>query len=224
MTSATVPSGANPATIVIDPTGHFAYAGNFGANARTPPAGPSTISQYLVSQTDGSLTPMNGAAATAPSGSGPVAIAIHPNSKYLYVANLGDNNIGQYSINTDGTLTPLATATVPTGLVNSGTSPVGIAIDYQGRYVYVANQGDGTVSQYAVGTDGSLSAIAAAVTTGEPGTSSVTVDPTGQFVYATNRGGTTIAQFTIGGNGALTPATTATVPAGMHPTSIATGY
>ena len=62
-------------TVVIDPTDHFAYAGNFGANAHDPPAGPSTISLYTVSQTDGSLTAMTGAAATAPTGSGPSAIA-----------------------------------------------------------------------------------------------------------------------------------------------------
>ncbi len=225
MATPTVPSGNNPATIVIDPTGHFAYAGNFGTNAKTPPAGPSTISQYLVSQTDGSLTAMNGAAATAPTGSGPVAIVIDPSAKYLYVANLGDNNVGQYTINTDGTLTPLLTVTATQGTVPSGHQPAGIAIAKIGaaHYVYVANQGDGTISQYTVGSDGGLTPMATAdVAAGGTGTSSVTVDPTGHFVYATNRGGSTIAQFTIGAGGALSAATT--VAAGTHPTSIATGY
>ena len=80
MATPSIPSGPNPATIVVDPTGHFAYTGNFGANAKTPPVGPSTISQYTI-QSDGSLMAMTGAAATAPTGSGPVAIAIDPSAQ-----------------------------------------------------------------------------------------------------------------------------------------------
>jgi 6-phosphogluconolactonase (cycloisomerase 2 family) len=119
-------------------------------------------------------------------------------------------------------LTPLLNVTATKGTVASGHQPAGIAIDVTGHYVYVANQGDGTIFQYSVGSDGGLTAIAADVSAGDTGTSSVTVDPTGHFVYATNRGGSTIAQFTIGVGGALSAATT--IAAGTHPTSIATGY
>jgi len=217
LSPAKVQAGANPATIVIDPKNKFAYVGNFGANARIPPAGPSTISQYSIGD-KGLLMPL--ASSTVATGSGPSAIAIDPQSKYLYVANLGDNNVGQYTMGTDGMLTAMA---VPT--VASGNGPAGIAIDTTGSYVYVANQTDGTISAYTVSTvDGSLAAVGAAVAAG-PGVSSVTIDPTGHFVYATNRGSTTVSQYAIGVGGVLTPiASSATVPAGMEPTAIATGY
>jgi 6-phosphogluconolactonase (cycloisomerase 2 family) len=218
-----VAAGANPATIVVDPTNHFAYAGNFGANAHDPPTGPSTISLFTVSQTDGSLTAMPGAAATAPSGSGPSAIVIDPSAKYLYAANLGDNTINQYTINADGTLSSIINGGAPAGTVNTGLRPAGMAIDPTGHFVYVAGQNDGTVSQYTVGTDGGLTPMPTAHVFAGVAPSSVTVDPTGKYVYVTNRGDTTISEFSIDGTtGALTPL--ATVQAGTHPTALATGY
>lgn len=222
MATPKVPAGSNVATVVVDPTGKFAYAGNWGANAPQPPAGPSTISQYTISQTDGSLTPISGAA-TVGTGSGPNAIVIDPSGKYLYVANFGDNNIGQYTINADGTLSPLTNVGAPAGLVSSGLQPDGIAIDPTGHYVYTANKGDGTVSQFTVGNDGGLVPMTTAhVFTNGNGPSAVMVDPTGQYVYVPNRGDTTITQFKIGAGGALVAA--GQVQAGLHPTSIAAGY
>ena len=224
MASPKVNAGSNPAIVVISPDGKYAYAGNFGAYSNIPPAGPSTISQYSVDATDGSLKAMTGAAATAVSGSGPSAITIDPTSHFLYVANLGDDNVGQYTINSDGTLSAMTVPTVVSGS-QPGGHPVGIAIDPTGHYVYVANQGDGSISQYTVGNDGSLTAMATpAVSTGGTATSSVNVDPTGQYVYATNRGGTTVSQFKIGAGGALVALTIPTVQAGTHPSAIATGY
>src|SRR5512142_15125 len=154
-----VQAGANPATVVLDPKDKFAYVGNFGIDARIPPAGPSTISQYSVGA-NGSLTSL--AASTVAAGSGPSSIAIDPSSKYLYVANLGDNNVGQYTIGADGTLSAMGTATVA-----AGNGPAGITIDPSGSYVFVANQGDGTISAYTISTtDGSLTAVGAAVAAG----------------------------------------------------------
>jgi 6-phosphogluconolactonase (cycloisomerase 2 family) len=222
MASPKVTAGSNPAIVVISPDGKYAYAGNFGAYSNIPPAGPSTISQYSVDATDGSLKALTGAAAV--SGSGPTAITIDPTSHYLYVANIGDDNIGQYIINSDGTLSPMTVPTVVSGS-QPGGHPVDIAIDPTGKYVYVANQGDGSISQYTVGNDGSLTAMATPfVLTGGTATSSVNVDPTGHFVYATNRGGTTVSQFEIDTGGALVALTIPTVQAGTHPTAIATGY
>ena len=217
MSAPTVASGTAPASLIVDPKDHFAYVANFGADLQAPPAGPGTISQYSIG-TDGSLTPLS--TATAVSGSGPNALAIDPASKYLYAANFGDNTVGQYTINSDGSLTAM-----PLPPVNSGTTPVGIAIDPTGSYVYVANKADGTISQYTVDpTAGFLTPMATQIVPADTGVSGLTIDPTGSFLYATNRGTTTVSQFKIGTGGALMPMTTPTAPAGLHPTSIATGY
>ena len=62
---------------------------------------------------------------------------------------------------TGGQLTPLAPPTV-----QAGTGPGWIAFDPFGRYAYVVNLGNGTlpgtVSEYAIGTDGALTLIGTA--------------------------------------------------------------
>ncbi len=74
-----------------------------------------------------------------------------------------------------------------------------------------------------MGMDGGLTPMSTTHVFAGVGPSSVTVDPTGKFAYVTNRGDTTISEFSIDGTtGALTPL--ATVQAGTHPTSLATGY
>jgi 6-phosphogluconolactonase (cycloisomerase 2 family) len=216
-----VATGTNPATLIVDPTNKFAYVGNFGANAANPPAGPGTISQYSIGA-DGSLTP-NTVAATVVSGSGPNSMAIDPTGKYLYVANLGDNNLGQYTINPDGTLVAMLTPTVATGV-----RPFGVTIHPTGKFVYVANSTDNTISQYSVNTTGpaigGLTPITAAIPAGNV-VSSVAVDPTGNYLYATNRGDQTVSQYKINADGSLTAMVPiATVGAGVHPTAIAIGY
>lgn len=235
-----IATGKNPSAIAIDPTGKYAYVTNFGASSLTPPAGPSTISQYNVSATDGSLSPMS--APTAVSGSGPNAIVFTPNGSYAYVVNVGDGTVSQYAVGSTGSLTALTPATIVTGTgtpsttQTTGTRPFGLAVDPTGSYLYVANSGEGTISQFAImpassGSPGTLSLIAPAVVsvTAGSGVSSVTVDATGKFVYGTNRSSNTISQFAITtGTGALTPMTPTSVTSGTtttsSPTSIATGY
>ena len=53
--------------------------------------------------------------------------------------------------NTDGALTPMTTAKVP-----AGTYPISITVDPTGRFAYVANNQSANISQYTIGTDGSL--------------------------------------------------------------------
>lgn len=216
MATRTVASGSNPASLTVDPTSHFAYVANFGTGSSTPPANPSTISQYLIGS-DGSLTPMS--APTVAAGRNPDSLVVDPSGKYLYVTNQGDNQVGQYLINSDGSLSAMTSAAT----VVTGGAPVGIVVDPTSRYAYVANQQTSNISQYSIGMDGSLTPMSTPVAAG-PGVSSVTIDPTGTYLYATNRGTNTISQYTIGTTGLLTPMATLTAPAGTHPTAIAIGY
>jgi 6-phosphogluconolactonase len=213
-----VATGPNPASVTIE--GKYAYVSNFGANSLTPPATAQTISQYTVG-TDGQLTPMT--PATVPSGAGPNAVTVTPNSQFAYAANDGDDTVSQYASNpVTGALTPILPATA------TGLRPFGLAVDPTSHYLYVANSGDGTISQYAITSTGVLTSIGAPVASGA-GVTYVAVDATGKYVYGTNRGTTTISQFAITpGTGLLTPMTPPTVVSGTtaasHPTSIATGY
>jgi 6-phosphogluconolactonase (cycloisomerase 2 family) len=122
----------------------------------------------------------------------------------------------QFSIGADGSLTRLSTASVP-----SGAKPVAIASDPTGRYVYVANEGDGTISQYSVGVGGVLTALnPATVSVGAPSAAglSLSVNPNGHSLYVviTPRDPpappiTSIAQYSIGSNGTLSPTNPASI-------------
>jgi 6-phosphogluconolactonase (cycloisomerase 2 family) len=225
MSAPTVPTGSFPASIVISPNGKYAYVSNFACTGLGCVASQGSVSQYTVG-TDGSLAPMTPATVnTGSAKSQPNSLIVDPTSAYLYVANAGDNTVSEFNIDaTTGALT-LAGTPVPTG-----TFPFFVTVDPSGKHVYVANTGSasgytapGSISQYSIGAGGALSLIGTA--TAGMGTSSVTVDPTGTYAYATNRGESSLSQYTIGPTtGALTLMLTPTVPAGLHPTSIATGY
>src|SRR5260370_33351280 len=91
-----------------------------------------------------------------------------------------------------------------------------VAVQLVPLYAYAANEGDDSVSEYALGSDGSLAPMStAAVATGS-GPRSLAVDPSGQFAYVTNAGGGNISQFTIGANGSRPPPAAAAA-AGARP-------
>jgi 6-phosphogluconolactonase (cycloisomerase 2 family) len=134
---------------------------------------------------------------------------------FAYVANLfGDSgnfvgSVSQYSIGSDGKLTPLSPPTVTVG-----SEPSSVVVDPSGKHVYVANRGvgDGSVSQFAIATDGTLTPLSpATVATNTP--YSVALDPSGKYAYATNWDDKTVSQFSIGADSTLAPLNPATVSA-----------
>jgi trimeric autotransporter adhesin len=101
---------------------------------------------------------------------------------------------------------------------NGITSPsVTLLVTAAQEYAYVANSGDGTVSQYTVGAGGTLTAMNAAVVQAGAGPDSISVDPTYRYAYVANSGDNTVSQFAIGVTGALTPMNPASVSAGNYP-------
>ncbi len=91
------------------------------------------------------------------------------------------------------------------------------------EYVYVANYGDGTVSQYTIVSGGQLApmtpATAGSVSKSHPW--SIAVDPSHNYVYLANENYNTVSQYTIVSGGAIAPMSSATVDAGTTPESVA---
>ena len=88
---------------------------------------------------------------------------------------------------------------------------------------YVTNWDTETVSQYTIGTDGTLAPLnpaTVAVQAGRP--SFVTVDPSGKYVYVANYNDDSVSQYTIGTNGTLASMNPATVETGVSPVSVIT--
>ncbi|HEY2749325.1 MAG TPA: beta-propeller fold lactonase family protein [Polyangia bacterium] len=200
----------------------FALVGGSG------PAQPTAAHAY-VSDSTGSVRDFpvgaNGVLGTpatiATTGFAPETIVLDAAGTHAYVlddppAGTG-GNVLQYAVSSTGAWSALSPANV--GGVDA---PIGMALHPSGRFAYVANSGPGaltdTVSQFSVGADGKLTALATAtVDTGSP-PQAIAVDPTGRFAYvATN----SVLQYSIGSDGTLTMQTTAIVPGGAAPSSVA---
>lgn len=198
-----------PLSIAVHPTGMWAYV---SINQR------HATYQYTIGA-GGALSPM-----TPPSAPGldyPNGVAIDPSGKYAYVANGRANNVSQYTIDqTTGALSPMTPATAPAGGRSGFENAWFVAVEPKGKYAYVTNYFDGSVSQYDINqTNGTLSAMTPAmVTTAGTYATTIAIDPLGKYAYVANPLGTgsnSVVQFNIGPtDGKLSPMTPPTVSAG----------
>jgi 6-phosphogluconolactonase (cycloisomerase 2 family) len=129
---------------------------------------------------------------------------VAPGGGNLYVTDTiaAPNTVTAYSYTDCSALTQI-------GLAKSvGSAAESVAIDPTGKYLYVANSGDATVSGFTItaGT-GALTSIGTATATGAAASTSPTaliVDPSSQYLYVANGDDGTVSLLTIGAGGALT--------------------
>lgn len=187
------PVGTGPISLAVDLFGRFLYVANQGDN---------TISAYVIGS-NGALTPVAGS--PFPSVTGPISVAVDPLGRSVYVANSVDKflvgTVSAYRICHDGALIPVPGSPSP-----AGVGPFSVAVDFLGRFVYVANAGGGTVSSYRIGLDGALTPIAEVSLPGvNPFPTSVVVDVVGRVVYLGEFNNGAVAAYHIGPTGALMP-------------------
>jgi DNA-binding beta-propeller fold protein YncE len=184
--------------------------------------GDGTISQYDVDPVTGALTPK--LPQTVSTGLDALNIAVTPDGRNAYVTNFTDSTISQYTIDpTTGALsanTPATLATAP--------GADAIAVSPGGQNVYVAGLGPGfagttgTVSQYGVGADGTLTALSPATVQTDAGASAIAVSQDGKSAYTANAGGNDITQYSVAPTtGALSFKFPENVNAGGGPQAIA---
>jgi len=80
------------------------------------------------------------------------------------------------------------------------------AVTNDGRFVYVTNFGDGTISSYRIGEDGSIElaeAVAAETRLGEPGVRDEALSADGRFLYALDADAQKVHGWTVGADGRL---------------------
>ena len=121
--------GAGPRHFVFYPNGRWAYAIN---------ELDSTITTLKFDADAGLLTPL-GVTSTRPLGSDAdnitAEIEIHPNGRFLYSSNRGDDTLAMFAINSaTGELTSLGHHSA------GGCTPVSFSIDPTGKYLLSANQ------------------------------------------------------------------------------------
>jgi 6-phosphogluconolactonase len=200
--TAPAPPYTSPSSLglVVDPNDHLVFATNSFSG---------TLSVFTVS--GGTLTAVSGSPSAYQGGvsgtNGPYAIAAYPTGGFVYITDFYQNTVTAYSYTAAGVLTEVGTP------LAVGTQPESVAVDPTGRFLYVANTGNGTVAGSVTAcsinaSTGALTLIGTIATAGTGLTSStiaVQVDPSGQFVYTANGDDATVSAFKINqATGALT--------------------
>jgi|GEM_PF-372156 len=204
--------GVYPAGIASHPSGKFIYVANFYGNGGKI---AGSVSQYTVSSKDGSLQPI-ASKPYALTGNNPFGVTIDPTGRYAYVTNFGAATISQFNVNSDGSLSSMATPTV-----GAGAGPISLVIHPSGQFAYVPNLGNGVITEYSIGADGSLTMMTS-LETGEKSPIGLALDATGNYLYVTNNGGNTVSQYRVEKTGILTKLVPSTVKTDGAPSGIAT--
>jgi 6-phosphogluconolactonase (cycloisomerase 2 family) len=168
------------------------------------------FSGFAIDQATNGLTP----AGTFTTGNNPVAAAIDPGSRFLYVANSGSSTVTGYTIDsTTGAATAIASATVTTNF-----APNGLAIDPLAGFLYVSSAfgNSGDVEGFSIdAVTGALTALA-----GSPFASflatGLQVLPSGKYVYVSDETNG-IRAFSINGMGGLAEIAGSPFAAGNEP-------
>jgi 6-phosphogluconolactonase (cycloisomerase 2 family) len=144
----TIPTGVAPNYSTIDPSGTHLYV---------PNGGDVTVSVYSIAST-GILTQVGTATAVTDGTTAatyPFNVAVDPSDTHLYVVD-NPTAVGAvygFNIGANGAIgTPVGLA-IPTG-----NTPTGIVIDPTGILLAVDNNFDHSISPYAIGTGGVLTA------------------------------------------------------------------
>jgi DNA-binding beta-propeller fold protein YncE len=197
-----------PLSVVVDPSGKFAYVPNGDGTF------PNNLAMYAINATTGALTSKGGIDV----GGFAQSVAVDPSGKFVYVATANGTfglpgNVSMYTINaTTGALASI-------GTIAAGTGPVSVVVDPSGKFAYVTDSDSNAVWMYTINaTTGALASIGTIAAGTDP--VSVVVDPSGKFAYVANFNSNDVSMYSIdGATGALTPM--GTVATGTYPTSIA---
>lgn len=144
---------ASLAPAVFDNTGTFLYAADFNNHIYA-----------FKKASNGALISLPGFPLSTPASTEPIALIFEPTNHFLYASLAPGNAIAAYSFNSgSGILT-----TVSGSPFAAGHGPFGMATDTAGKFLYVANHFDDTVSVLSIGSGGGLSFASVANTGASP--------------------------------------------------------
>jgi len=133
---------------------------------------------------------------------------------FAYAVNFNNSNVppsasnlSQYIIGTNatnGALSPMNTPTMATG-----ANPYSLTTDSTGQFVYVANydfaSATGSVSQFAIGADGTLTPLSTATIAAGNGPNGIAANPAAPYAYVANYNSQCFPILDRGGRFALRP-------------------
>jgi 6-phosphogluconolactonase len=155
---AKVHPGSGPRHFAFDPNGKFGYVINEMG---------STVTAFSWDAARGVLTEIQ-TVSTKPEGytgeNDTAEVQVHPNGKFLYGSNRGNDSIVVFAINqSDGTLTPIEHVST------QGKTPRNFAIDPTGSYLIAANQDSNSLVVFKIDSNtGRLTPTGQIVDVGSP--------------------------------------------------------
>ena len=206
--------GSGPCHISVDKTGKWLFVANYnnGSTAAYPIEADGSLGEasYVDQHTGKSVNPQRQ--------SGPHAhiAAISPDNRFVWVADLGTDQIFSYRIDPAKGMTP---NDPPFAKIAPGSGPRHIVFRQDGKFAYVISEMAATVTVFsydsAKGTMQDVQTISTLPEgyTGSKSGAEIALAPGGQFLYASNRGHDSIAIFKVdAAKGTLTAA--GNVPSG----------
>lgn len=202
--------GQNPCHVSVHPSGEMAFLANYS---------DGSFSAYGVEK-GFRLTP---AVYTEKyEGSGPNegrqksphahCAVVSPNGKFVYVTDLGTDKVMNYVVDAAGKKTE-PNAAQPFFTAKPGAGPRHMVVHPGGKWLYLLNELDATVTAASIAENGSLAEIATYPTLPsdykQPGNTSAAIrlHPNGRFLYVSNRGYDAVHGFRIEQDGTLTKVT-----------------
>jgi 6-phosphogluconolactonase len=193
--------GAGPAHLIVDKDGRNVLVANYGGGSvAVLPLGKDgklKSASAMVQHTGSSVNPQRQKEPHAH------AIVLDPANRFAYVADLGLDKVLVYQF--DGRNGLLTLNNPPSANVKPGAGPRHLAIHPTGRFAYVINEMNCTITAFnndstkgALQEAQTISTLPAgqAMQSGFSG-AEIEVHPSGKFLYASNRGHDSIAVFTI---------------------------
>jgi 6-phosphogluconolactonase len=193
--------GRGPAHLVVDKAGQNVLVANYGGGSvAVLPIGADGMLKpqtAFVQHTGSSVNP------TRQKGPHAHSVNVDPGNRFAYVADLGLDKVMIYRFDADkGTLAP---ADPPFAATQPGAGPRHFAFHPQGRFAYLINEINLTVSAFTADPErGSLTELQTISNLPEnvpvqPGlsTAEIQVHPSGRFVYGSNRGHDSITVFAV---------------------------
>lgn len=149
------------------------------------------VSAFTVSATTGELTAAAGSPVTVPNITSPTpgSLATDLFGRSLYVGLVHQAQVSSFSIGAGAAL-------ASTGEVSTPLSPLGLAVDPSGRFVFATNENNTTVSQYVAAPGGSLVPQTNLTVPTNLRPFEMSIEETGRFAYIANYDGV-VTQYAI---------------------------
>jgi 6-phosphogluconolactonase (cycloisomerase 2 family) len=133
----------------------FGFASGHQNRIYVSNAAQSSLSSYQISD-DGDVEVISDAVPTMQNAA--CWVALTDNNRFAYTANAASGSISGYSVDRHGNLHRLD-SDGRTGVTGDGSHPTDMAFSDNSRFLYSLNTGNGTISTFAVGSDGALQPI-----------------------------------------------------------------